>query len=134
MDLDKVKLTTTHNSFKNTGVYTTSIDLPTSVPTSSDTTRSVSITLEENQVFSFAMAKYTDIVKDIGPVYQPCNTFDGKYEFTSPFSGTSSFYLTTLVNGPTVTFTVGIFQTTGSTITVTPQNIPIKYVTYTVDS
>lgn len=134
MDLDKVKLTTTHNSFKNTGVYTTSIDIPTSVPTGVETTRSVSITLAENQVFSFAMAYYTDIVKDIGPVWQKCNTFDGKYTFTSPFSGVSAFYLTNVISGNTVTFTIGVLQTTGSTMTITAQNIPIKYVTYTVDS
>lgn len=134
MDLDKVKLTTTNNSFKNTGVYTTSINLPTSIPTSVDTTRSVSVTLAEDQVFSFAIAKYIDIIKDAGAVWQACNTFDGKYVFTSPFAGVSSFYLTTLITGRVVTFTVGIFQSTGSTMTVTAQNIPIKYVTYTVDS
>lgn len=134
MDLDKVKLTTTHNSFKNTGVFTTSIDLPTSIPNGVDTTRSVSITLAENQVFSFAMAKYTDIIKDIGPVWQNCNTFDGKFTFTSPFAGTSTFYLTTLITGRVVTFTIGVFQSTGSTMTAVAQNIPIKYVAYTVDS
>lgn len=134
MDLDKVRLTTTHNSFKNTGVYTTSIDLPTSIPDAVETTKSVTITLDENQVFSFAMAKYTDIIKDIGPVWQNLNTFDGKFVFTSPFAGVSTFFLTTLISGRTVTFTVGIFQSTGSTMTVTAQNIPIKYVTYTVDA
>lgn len=134
MDLDKVAITSTKNSFKNTGVYTTSIDLPTSIPTSVETTRSVTITLEENQVFVFARAKYTEIVKDIGPAWQACNTFDAKFEFTSPFSGIGSFYITTLVSGLNVTFTIGIFQSTGSTMTVTPQTIPITYVTYTVDT
>ena len=134
MDLDKVAITSTKNSFKNTGVYSISIDLPTSVPSGVEATNSTTITLAENQVFVFARAKYTEIVKDIGPAWQVCNTFDGKFDFTSPFVGTSSFYITTVVSGLEVTFTIGIFQSTGSTMTVTPQSIPITYVTYTVDT
>ncbi len=134
MDLDKIAITSTKNSFKNTGVYSTSVSLPTSIPTSVDTTNSTTITLSENQVFVFARAYYTEIVKDIGPAWQICNTYDGKFAFTAPFAGVSSFYLTTLVSGLNVTFTVGIFQSTGSTMTVTPQTVQIAYTTYTVDT
>lgn len=134
MDLDKTVFTTTTKSFKNTGILTTSIEVPTSIPAGGETINTATVTLPDNQVFVFARAYYTEIIRDSGPVWQVFPTFDGKAMVTSPYSGPTSFYLTSKITNNMVTFSCGIFNPGGSTMTVTAQTIPIAYATYTVDS
>lgn len=136
VDLEKTQFASTNNSFKNTGVYTISIDLPTSYAAFQDKTNSTSITLSENQVFVFAAAKYAEYIRAVNEgvvtkYWQVIPTFDG---YAVSGSGPQQFYLYTTINGNQVTFIVGSQNGYATPETYTPQTIEISYVTYTVDS
>lgn len=136
VDLTKVVFSSTTNSFKNTGVYTTSLSLPTSYTAFQEQTASTTITLAENQAFVFATANYAEysrvVTEGVSTVFtQTLPTFDG---YAVSGSGPQSFYLYATVNGTSVTFTVGSKNAYGTSQTYTAQTINITYVAYTVDS
>lgn len=136
VDLTKTQFSSTTNSFKNTGVYTIDLTLPTSYTAFEEKTNSASILLPENQEFVFASAVYAEwsrvTVEGVSTTYtQPIPTFDG---YAVSGSGPQTFYLYTTVTGPTVTFTIGSKNGYASSETYTAQTVSITYVIYTVDS
>lgn len=136
VDLTKTQFSSTTNSFKNTGVYTLDIALPTSYTAFEEKTTTATVTLAENQTFVFATAYYAEFERVLAEgvstkYWQTLPTFDG---YAESGTGPQSFYLYATVNGPSVTFTIGSKNGYGSSETYIAQTVSIRYVTYTVDS
>lgn len=135
IDYSKLQFYSGANTFKNTGVFTTSITLSGTIPTGTEKIFTSVVTLTENQVFVFAEAKYAEFAKFLGTgvttkLWQRFPTFDA-YVPTTP-TGNLAAYITPLVNGQTVTFKAGIFNPYVGTETITSTVIAISYVTYTL--
>ena len=135
IDYSKLQFFSRANTFKNTGVFTTSIVLSGTIPSGTERTFTSVITLAERQVFVFAEAKYAEFTKFLGTgattkLWQRFPTFDA-YIPTTP-TGNLAAYMTPLVNGTTVTFKAGIFNPYAGTETITSTTIDISYVTYTL--
>lgn len=135
IDHSKIVVSSLANSFKNTGVYRLSIELPTSYTAFQEQTNSATVTLAENQVFVFAQAKFAEYSKGVSgsttTYWQRIPTFDG---YAVSGTGPQAFYLYSTVNGNTVTFTIGSKNAYGTSETYTAQTVQIEYVTYTIDS
>lgn len=132
MDVSKTALTTTADSFKNTGVYNTSVTLSGTIGAGATATFTQNVTLDENQVFAFAQANYKEIIKNSGNAWQKIPTFDAAITTTPTGGLAAAIYFT--INGSTITFTAFMFNPYAGTETISATTIPIKYVTYTVDS
>lgn len=135
VDLDKVIYYSGANSFKNTGVFSTSITTPSSLAAGATATTSSVVTLSENQSFAYAIALYTEYQKGGAAAYQVIPTFDARVEcLTAPFVGPINYAVYFTINGSTVTFNGFMQNPYGVPITLTPVTITIRYVTYTVDT
>ena len=132
IDLRQVKFTTSANSFKNTGVFDSSIVASGTIGAGATKEFTTSITLSEDQVFSYSLAEFEEYSFLNGDKWQPIPTFD-LFINTTP-TGALSWYLYTKVNGPTITFILGLFNPYGATETIPNTTIPIRYVTYTLTS
>lgn len=131
IDYTKLNFASEINTFKNTGVFSTSITMSGNLPASSEQTFTSVITLTENQVFVFAKAEYVEFIKGGSAAWQIFPTFDMNVP-TTPI-GFLSGYLLAKVDGMTVTFIAGIANPYGTDETITSQTINISYVTYTID-
>lgn len=130
IDLRQVLFSSSANSFKNTGVFDTSITASGTVGAGATKEFTSTITLSENQVFSYALAQYTDFVLNNGNQWQKIPTFD-LYIATTP-TGNLNWYLLTTITGSTVKFTLGLFNSYPGTETIPSTTINIRYVTYTL--
>lgn len=130
IDLRQTLFTTSANSFKNTGVYDTSVSASGTVAAGATANFSTTITLTENQVFCYAIGQYQDFVRLDGNKWRQIPTFD-LYIATTP-TGNLNWYLFYRINGNQVTFTLGVFNPYGGTETISATTINIKYVTYTL--
>lgn len=137
VDLTKVIYYSGANSFKNTGVYDTSITFSGSITAGATQTQSVTITLNENQAFAYAIAEYADLQRVIfgttTKYWQKMTPYAGAYVRTTP-TGNLGAFLSSKVNGSQVTFTGLLSNPYGVTETITTTVINIRYVTYTVTS
>jgi len=131
VDYSKLNFTSQLNTFKNTGVYSSSITLSGNLGAGATATFTSTITLAENQVFVFAKAQYVEFTKGGAPTWQMLPTFDA-YVVTTPI-GFINTALYATVNGNIVTFTAFMRNPYGTTETIANTTIPITYVTYTVD-
>lgn len=135
VDLTKTQFSSTTNSFKNTGVFSTSLTTASSLGAGATDTVTSVITLNETQAFAFASAQYIEFTKGGSASWQVVPTFDVTVQCTTaPFTGPLTYALFFTINGNTLTFTAFTQNPYGSPISITPITIPIKYVTYTVDS
>lgn len=130
IDLNQALFTTDANSFKNTGVYDTSITASGAVGAGATRTFTSTINLNENQVFCYAIANYQDFVRLGGNRWQSLPTFD-LYIATTPI-GNINWFLYYTTSGSTVIFTLGLRNPFPSTETIPSTTINIRYVTYTL--
>ena len=134
VDVTKLIFSSTNNTFKNTGVYDTSIVLSGTITPSQTRTFTATITLTENQQFVFAKAKYREFTKYInGFTSQVWQKIPTHYAYipTTP-TGNLGADLTVTVNGSTVTFSATIFNPYVGTETIATETISIRYTTYTL--
>ncbi len=133
MNLDKIAYIGSKNSFKHRGALTTSLALPGACGAGAEVTATDTVTLDENQVFVFARAKFREYTKEsFAPAaakWQPIPTFD-IYVDTS--IGPINAYLLSKINNNVVTFILGLKNPTGAGITLTPETIDIEYILYTL--
>lgn len=130
IDYSKLNYISSKNTFKNTGVFSTSISLSGNIAPGTEVQFTSTINLTENQVFVFARAFYTEYVKGGSATWQIFPSFDVNVP-TNPV-GLLSGYLLARVNGTQVQFIAGIFNPYFAPETITPMSIPISYVTYTL--
>ena len=128
LNYSKINFIGSANTFKNTGVFSTSVILPSSCPGSSEVSGSSTIFLNENQDFAGAIAQYTEFTKGGAVKWQP---LQGDVDVSTSIGNIAGFMIAK-VSGQTVTFSINLRNPTGAAITITPQSIPIKYVTYTL--
>lgn len=134
VDVTKLIFSSSNNTFKNTGVYDTSIILSGTIAPSATATFTKVITLTDNQDFVFAKAKYREFTKYInGFTSQVWQKFPTHYAYipTTP-TGNLGADLRVSVNGNIVTFTAVIFNPYVGTETITTETISIRYTTYTL--
>lgn len=135
IDVSNLVIYSGANSFKNTGVYTIDLTLDGSLAASAQTTDSVSITLNENQQFVFAEAKYAEFVKATAGTtttyWQVIPCFD---VYINTNLGPLRAYLIHKISGNTVTFTAGVQNDLYAGTATFSTTYQIRYVTYTVDS
>lgn len=134
VDVTKLIFSSNNNTFKNTGVYDTSITLSGTITAGQTRTFTSVITLSENQVFVFAKAKYREFTKYInGFTSQVWQKFPTHYAYipTTP-TGNLGADLRVQVNGTTVTFSAVIYNPYAGTETITTETISIRYTTYTL--
>jgi hypothetical protein len=134
IDLRNALYSSSANSFKNTGVYTTSVSLSGSVAAGATATFTSTITLNENQVFTYFTAEYADLAKVIFGIttkfWQRSPSGANAYIPTTP-SDSLGADINARVNGNVVTFIAVLFNPYGTPETITPTTINIRYVTYT---
>lgn len=134
IDYTKLNFASQINTFKNTGVFSTSITTPTSLAASASSTVTSIVNLSESQVFVFARAEYVEFTKGGSASWQIFPTFDATVQCTTaPFVGPINYGLWAVVNGSTVTFTGFVQNPYASPISLTQIVIPISYITYTID-
>lgn len=131
IDLRQVKFSTAANTFKNTGVFDTSVTASGTVGAGATKEFTTTISLTENQVFCYAIAEYEDYGLLNGNQWQKIPTFDVELQ-TTPL-GNIAWYLLFDINGTDVTFTLGLQNPYGGTETIPTTTINIRYVTYTLD-
>lgn len=131
VDYSKLQTYTGANSFKNTGVFTTSVVFSGNILASQELTFTSVVTLAENQVFAFAIANYVEFTKGGSASWQPLPSFDVSIP-TTPIGGLTG-YLLSQVNNNVVTFIGGIRNPYGTTETITGTTVNIRYVTYTLN-
>jgi hypothetical protein len=135
VDLSKVIYSSTANSFKNTGVFSTSVTLSGTVGAGASVSFSSVVTLSENQVFSFFIAEYADLGKvlfgNTTRHWQRVPTLATAYVQTTP-TGNLGCTLRALINGSVVTFTATLTNPYAGVETITSTTINIRYVTYTL--
>lgn len=129
IDYSKLNFSSQLNTFKNTGVFSTSITMSGNLPAGTERTFTSVITLEETQVFVFARAEYAEFIVGVTE-WQIFPTFDMNVP-TTPI-GSLTGYLLAQVDGNVVTFIAGIANPYGTDETITDLTIPISYVTYTL--
>jgi len=133
IDYSKLNFLSSLNTFKNTGVFSTSLTTPSSLGAGATSTVTSTVTLTENQVFALARAQYTEFAKTGAAKWQLMPTFDATVQCTTaPFVGPLNYAIFYTINGTTVTFTGFIQNPYGSPISLTQVTIPISYVTYTI--
>ncbi len=123
-------------TFKNTGVFDTSISFSGSVGAGAEGVFTASVILSENQVFSFAIVKYAELARKISGSttqrWQLVSGYADMYVQTTAAGDTLGASMESIVNGTTVTFRAVLFNSTGASATITPTTFDIKYVTYTI--
>lgn len=129
-DLRQMKFSSAANSFKNTGVYTTSLTMSGTIGAGATKTVTTTVTLEEDQVFAYALARYNEVAKNSGNAWQKIPTFDASVPSTPIGFLKSAIYFT--INGNNITFTAFMFNPYGSTETLTSTTFNIRYVAYTL--
>lgn len=133
VDYSKLNFYSVANTFKNTGVFSTSLTTPSSLGAGATSTVTSVVTLTENQVFALARAQYTEYSKTGAVKWQLMPTFDATVQCTTfPFEGPINYALFYTINGTTVTFTGFVQNPYGVPINLTQITIPISYVTYTI--
>lgn len=130
VDYSKVQYYSGANTFKNVGVFDTSVTFTGTLTAGQERTFTSVVTLLENQVFAFAVAEYVEFVKGGGATWQVLPSFDVNV-VTTPTGGLTG-YLLAQVNGTTVTFIGGIKNPYGVTETITSTTVNIQYTTYTL--
>ena len=134
VDVTKLTFSSNNNTFKNTGVYDTSIVLSGTITAGQTKTFTSTIVLDEAPVFVFAKAKYREFTKYIsGLTSQVWQKIPTHYTYipTTP-TGNLGADLRVEVNGTTVTFKAVIFNPYAGTETITTETISIRYTTYTL--
>lgn len=144
-DITKLIMTSDNNAFKNQNVQRGNLPIPTSIPASSQVTRSIEFTLDEVanfiQAYCFA-TDYGDYFNFLDSLYHNAwrsinnSTASGSGDFllfTS--SGLYDFGVRIILNGNKVTV-VGYYRNiTGSTLTINHPTyvVPITFIEYTLD-
>lgn len=135
MDITALQYFSGTTTFKNTGVFDTSISFSGSLPAGTETVFTATVLLSEDQVFSFAIFKYAEITKtiagDFTQRWQLASGFADMYVATTPTGGLGAS-MESIVSGTTVTFRAVIFNPYGAPETITATTFDIKYVTYTI--
>lgn len=131
IDYDKLIYYSGANSFKNIGVYTTSITTPNSLNAGQTLNNDSVVTLSENQNFAYAIAYYTNVVTNVTS-WQVVPTANGKMDvLTAPFVGSTNYIIYFILNGPQITFRVTLVNPYAAPINITPITVDFRYVTYT---
>ena len=128
LDLSKILYTSSVGTFKTTGVFSTSITPSGTIAAGATATFTSTVTLEESQVFAYAVSNYVEFTKGGGARWQVLPTFDAYIETTPIGNITWALYYT--INGNVITFTLLARNPFGSTETIVPSTIDINYVTY----
>jgi hypothetical protein len=134
VNVTKLIFSSSNNTFKNTGVYDTSIVLSGTILAGQTRTFTSVVVLDEVPTFVFAKAKYREFTKYInGFTSQVWQKFPTHYAYipTTP-TGNLGADLRVNVNGTTVTFTAVIHNPYGATETITAETIRIRYSPYTL--
>jgi len=135
MDITALQYYSGTTTFKNTGVFDTSISFSGSVGAGAEAVFTASVLLSENQVFSFAIFKYAEVARVISGSltqrWQLASGFADMYVQTAP-GGILGASMESIVNGTLVTFRAVLFNGGGAPVTITATTFDIKYVTYTI--
>ena len=134
VDITQLQSYSGTNTFKNTGVYTTSITFSGSVASGAEGVFTSTITLTENQVFAFAIVKYLELAKKLAggstQVYQTITGYADMYVQTTSANLGASMEI--IINGTSVTFRAVLFNGNVGLETITSTTFNIQYVTYTL--
>jgi hypothetical protein len=144
VDLSKVVLSTSANSFKNDGVqYSGSIALPSSLTSTQTYIATQTITLDEQPQYSKFYAQFyevTDAIFNSGNYtnlqWYPANVGGwgqvAVHTTTSPFTGAFGGFIYPVINAGTILVTLRIVNPYSATIALTSYTIPWTFIIYSL--
>jgi hypothetical protein len=127
INYDLIRTSSLNNTFKNTGVFTTSVTLSGAVANGAFGTFDTTLTLTQPPIYSETLANFTEFVSGTSGWW---DTKQNGRITTS--AGTTNFWIILIINGNNVTFRAQVFNSTASPFTLSTTTVNIQYVTYTL--
>lgn len=130
INYDLIRTSSLNNTFKNTGVFTTSVTLSGVVGVGAFANFDTTITLTQAPVYSVTLAQFKEFASGVTDWWDIKE--NGDITVTAGPVGNTNFWILVIINGLNVTFRAQTFNPNAAPITLQSTNVPIQYVTYTL--
>lgn len=129
-NFDLIRTSSLNNTFKNTGVFTTSITLSGVIANGTFGSFDSTITLPQAPIYSETLAELTELTSGVFGWWDTKQ--NGFITVTAGLVTDTNFWILVIINGSQITFRAQVFNGTAAPFTLQSTTVNIRYVTYTL--